>query len=333
MSLLNQVLQDLEKRNVTDKAKPAQASFANITTVPKKPNKPYALVFIILFVLLLGAIGYFIFAKPTAQKNKVPDNIKVHLTIPPVTVQTTNKSTANQVIKPESAKDHQQQPVLQSKVEPVEKESKRLSPVQLEAKETEIKQEIIKPPSNNQQADILFKNAQNQLNLSVKQSSLEQAIGLNPRHLDARLLLSNTLLRQGLNNKAITLLDQSLALFPQNLKLINLRSQLYLQNRQAKAALSLLHAIDINYVQDETFLSLLAAAYQQNNNHQNSLQIYKKLLSINPTKAEYWLGLAIAAEKQNQPEQALNAYQQALEKKSLKPSIVSYIKQRISLLK
>jgi tetratricopeptide (TPR) repeat protein len=108
---------------------------------------------------------------------------------------------------------------------------------------------------------------------------------------------------------------------------------LFLQNNQPQLALNILHRIDSRYNQDEMYLSLLASAYQQNNEDLHSLQIYQKLIVINPQKAEYWLGFAIAQEKQGNKVQALKGYQQALDKKTLKKSIVSYIKQRVSSLK
>jgi tetratricopeptide (TPR) repeat protein len=108
---------------------------------------------------------------------------------------------------------------------------------------------------------------------------------------------------------------------------------LFLQNNQPQLALNILHRIDSRYNQDEMYLSLLASAYQQNSEDLHSLQIYQKLIVINPQKAEYWLGLAIAQEKQGNKSQALKGYQQALDKKTLKKSIVSYIKQRVSSLK
>ena len=91
--------------------------------------------------------------------------------------------------------------------------------------------------------------------------------------------------------------------------------------------------MDASYIQDETYLGLLAATYQQKNNYSKSLEVYQKLVTINPDKAEYWLGLAIAYENQAEKPQALHAYQQALNKNPLKTVIVSYIKQRISILK
>ena len=129
------------------------------------------------------------------------------------------------------------------------------------------------------------------------------------------------------------MLDQSLILFPQNIEFIKLRSQLFLKNKQAGAALQILTQIDATYVQDEAYLGLLGAAYQQRNIYAKSLSIYQRLLTINPEKAENWLGLAIASENQGFKQQALDAYQQALNKNTLKPVIVSYINTRISILK
>jgi len=77
----------------------------------------------------------------------------------------------------------------------------------------------------------------------------------------------------------------------------------------------------------------LAATYQQLQSFTNAANVYQKLVSVNPEKAENWLGFALAQEKLGNPKLAREAYQQALSKNTLKPSVVSYIKQRLSELR
>jgi Flp pilus assembly protein TadD len=50
---------------------------------------------------------------------------------------------------------------------------------------------------------------------------------------------------------------------------------------------------------------------------------------VNPEKAENWLGLALSEEKLGNSNLAREAYQQALNKNTLKESIVKYINQRL----
>ncbi|MFW5442929.1 MAG: tetratricopeptide repeat protein [Methylococcaceae bacterium] len=329
MSLLNQVLIDLEKRNT--KNTPEQQPLNNIKTPPLTQKKPYYLLLaFILFASIAGIIFYHL-KEPEKQVKTISSSLKkiASLTLPeekPVITFPTAIAQDIQVTKPKVST-------------PVQKPKQKQKPKLAETKpapasiSTKPQKKIFKTFSHTQQAEQFFKSAKRQQNKSEKQRKLELALKLNPRHVNARLLLSNILNAQGLSIQTAELLDHGLAIFPQNLQFINLRSQLLLQNKQAQEALIVLQNIDESQVQNETYLSLLASAYQQNNNNLKSLQLYQQLLTINPLKAEYWLGLAIAAEKQGNTKQALKAYQEALNKNTLKSVIVSYIKQRISILK
>ena len=327
MSLLNQVLLDLEKRNAT--TEPEQYLLNNIKTVyPSKKNTTYLPVALILFTCILLAFTYG-FNEKKEQKTPVLNTSQKKITSPTQHQKKSVVKNTRDTDKKTQAKKQDIRTSSRPKPKPQAPEVKK-APILVSDKP---KKTAFKTISKTQQAEQLFTTAKLQKNKVEKQKKLELVLTLNPQHINARLLLSNTLLNQGLTNQTEEILDQGLALFPQNMGFINLRSQLLLQNNQPQAALTILQKIDAIYVQNETYLSLLASAYQQNNNNLKSLQTYQKLLKINPQKAEYWLGLAIAMEKQGDTKQALNAYRESLDKNTLKIAIVSYIKQRISILK
>ncbi len=344
MSLLNQVLQDLEKRNETNISE--QHGLKNIQATPVPQSKSYLYIIGLLSFLLL-VFGIIYSMKETKQL-EMPDNLVIKEVIPDTPEVTKVKIVSDKQLTENSLASSQKQANTSEKklslkkqdkpktlIGPNKKESISNKP-QLklaEKKPIEIKPKKVKRLSNKQRAIQLFTSAQKLTNLVEKQLKLEQTLKLDMLHINARLLLANTLLQLGQIKKASALLNQGTILFPQNIQLINLSSQLFLQNKQARPALILLQQVDDKYITDETYLALLAAAYQQTNAPLKSSQVYQKLISINTDKAEYWLGLAIAYEKQNNKQQALNAYQQALNKNSLKPPIVSYIKQRTSILK
>jgi len=327
MSLLNQVLQDLEKRNETNISE--HHGLKNIQATPVRQSNAYLyIVGLISLLLLVFAIMYSM--KETKNINDTTAKKYVKILINPVikeTIPDTLQATKTKTLALQK-KDKPETLIIPNIKESI---TDKLQIKIADKKPVEHKK--LKQLSNTQLASQIFTSAQKLTSLVEKQLKLEQALKLDMLHINARLVLANTLLQQGQTEKASTLLNQGTTLFPQNIQLINLRSQLFLQNKQARPALTLLQQVDDRYIQDETYLALLAAAYQQSNAPLKSLQVYQKLLSINSNKAEYWLGLAMAYEKQNHKQQALNAYQQALNKNSLKTAIVSYIKQRISILK
>lgn len=181
-----------------------------------------------------------------------------------------------------------------------------------------------------QHAELLYREALNSGQDYLAIPALERALEFYPQHLNARLLLARTLHRSGQINKTANFLDESLALFPSNMQFINTRAQLYLQQKNPSAALNTLQRVSSDGRSEESYLSLLAATYQQLNSYSNAGKVYQRLVVINPAKAENWLGLAISAEKSADKTMAIEAYQQALSRNSLKPSVVNYIKQRLN---
>ncbi len=334
MSLLNQVLQDLEKRNAEQDIMQNQGS--EIKTVADQPKSSFYFLLVLFCVALIVVFIAFGFLKEENTDSvieqdtllaKIPAKLKTS-TLPKLVPLKKTKTTlavkpAVTVKKPEPSQQKIQIPKIIDEQKPVS-----AAAIVSQA----IRKPLAKPIDNKQKAKQLFTSINKQQNKANLRPDLELILKLNPEHLKARLFLANTLMLQGLANEAASVLDQGLKLFPQSLPLINLRSQLYLQKKQATAALLILQNIDFEYQQDEAYLSLLAVAYQQNNENLKSLASYQSLIIINPQQAKYWLGLAVAWEKQGNKSQALNAYQQALNKNTLKASIVSYIRQRIAAL-
>ncbi len=344
MSLLNQVLQDLEQRNVENIAEPYRLN--NIKAVNSRQRKAFYLpTSLILFTSIIVIISYSLNTKEPSDLVFKPQQLitntvdKLKLTLksdhPRVKVAIPSKQTngisTDSILKNTDFSALAVKPGLKT----IYKQQTLFTTKQTEKKpkQTNSKTREYKKRSNRQKANRLFKTAEKQHNIQDRQNDLEKVLFLYPQHVNARLLLSNTLLQQGLTDKVAALLDQGLIIYSQNLQFINLRSQLFLQKKQPQAALKILQQVDNDYVKDEIYLSLLAAVYQQTNASFSSLQTYKKLLKINPEKAEYWLGLAIALEKQDDTDKTLAAYQQALNRNTLNAVVVSYIKQRISLLK
>jgi tetratricopeptide (TPR) repeat protein len=141
-----------------------------------------------------------------------------------------------------------------------------------------------------------------------------------------------TLLKSGPTNELEAFTRESLALFPNHLAFVTSLAHLQLQRKELAAATATLERIDSTQSNEPAYLSLLAASYQQQKRFQQAASIYQKLTLIQPEKAENWLGLGICAENLHQRQTAIQAYQQALEKKTLNSDVVDYINQRLTVL-
>lgn len=344
MSLLNQVLQDLEKRNADTENASDQLPMANIKAVPTVNNKPS--LFSWLLPITAIALALLAYRHYQPQDSLIDTNVKEKAVSKPlrqtIALNPADKIPLKRPVKATTVSklDIQEKavpaPITVIENKPKTQKQTILPKTSRKKKALSAKRKLIKKRlalNNVQKAEKLFSRIKKQSPSVKKADMLKLAIKLNPQHINARLLLSTTLLQLGLSSEAEMMLDQNLLLFPQNLQFTNLRSQLFLQNKQVKPALLTLQKINARYIQDETYLALLAAAFQQNSRHAESLETYQRLLKINSEKAEYWLGSAISQEKLGYRQQALQAYQQALNKNTLKTVIVDYIYQRISILK
>ncbi len=338
MSLINQMLRDLASRNTINDAPSTLQNHIYATQIPK--SKMLFLIWSLAAVIATGSTYWVYQYSKTLTKIPpviVADNIKKALapiasyeqvlaapnavtgTAPKIEQQLPENTTAQPVAAVQITPPIPTASASQATAIPSNK-NRPLSP----------KPALIKQITAKQQADALYRQAENNVGGYSTAYRLEEVLKIDPRHLKARLLLVKTLHNQGQANKAAEVLDQSLALFPDNLQFINTRAQLFLQQKNPGDALKTLQRIDLTSgSNDETFLSLLAASYQQLQSFTNAAQIYQKLVTINSGKAENWLGLALSQEKLGNSKLAREAYQQALSKNTLKESIVNYIKQRL----
>ncbi|MCQ8105080.1 hypothetical protein NP590_13270 [Methylomonas sp. SURF-2] len=188
------------------------------------------------------------------------------------------------------------------------------------------------PEQPSRRAESLFRQAENSASNLMRMEYLREVLQLEPRHLAARQQLLSLLAREGDTPALEQFLRESLTLFPDQLIFITALAHFQVRQKDFAAAVNTLERIDHHNSHDTRYLGLLAAAYQQQQRCAQALPIYQKLSLLQAEKAENWLGLGICAEQQQQPGEAMRAYQQALSKNSLGPRVVDYIKQRLNAL-
>jgi MSHA biogenesis protein MshN len=354
MSLINQMLRDLESRNTANN-EPSTLQHNIQITQPSQSKTPILLWSLLAVVTAWATYSAYQYSKSPAKAAPViiPDTVKKDpppilsyekvlaapnaVTDPAPKIEF--KPSENTTIQPVPAAQPEPPPQPKQPTQPIQTAAAAQTASKIVAEPSEKKMPLaskqpipVKPATAKQQADLLYQQAENNLSDYSAISKLEQALQLDPRHLKARLLLAKALHNQRQINRTAAFLDQSLSLFPDNLQFINTRAQLYLQQKNPSAALKTLQSIDLLNSSNETYLSLLAASYQQLQFFADAAKVYKKLVSINQEKAENWLGLALSQEKLGNSKLAREAYQQALSKNTLNESITNYIKQRLAEL-
>ncbi|MEQ1635761.1 MAG: tetratricopeptide repeat protein [Methylococcales bacterium] len=358
MSIINQMLRDLESRN-PDKTEPTILQPGIRITSKPVVNKPFWLWSLVALTLLVEGYQYYAARKESASPIVAPMPIMpVATPVPAIPVVTNipvqvekNAVTTEAEIPVEQDKKPEHyffkmlvaQSLAQKLAAPVSvpllitappvkniKLSHRIPKLKKPAQPKFLPDEPagIKNNGGQQQANLLYRQAA-QSDPETATAKLQELLTLNPQHLNARLLLAKTLNQRGLVQEAATFLDESLHLFPTNVQLITTRAQLFLQQKNPSSAVKTLQRLDLKNHTTETTLSLLAASYQQLGAHAQAVEVYQQLVQLNPTKAQHWLGLALMQEQLGNVSLARDAYSQALAKNTLKASVVSYIHQRL----
>jgi Flp pilus assembly protein TadD len=357
MSLINQMLRDLEQRNQqTPSVNQTQPLDIQMPRVETRPDKHYG--WWLTGLLPIAVAGWFFWQSSQSNQPAIassqpivttpsikpaePQQTQVIASAPEATVQPQSvaievASPAEQpavqtdIPKPEAQTNSQTQQAETAKpelaaIEPAKVENKPLS---ISPQKTAKSKSITRPQ---QQADKIFRQTHAQMSRLMRQENLKEVLQLDPRHLAARQQLLQILIQEHSNLELKQFLDESLAWFPDNLGFITTLAHYHVQHKNFADAVATLERVDNFRINDPHYLALLAASYQQQHQFTQALPVYQKLTQIQPEKAENWLGLGICADKLQQNSSALDAYQQALNKNTLNSAVVDYINQRLSAL-
>lgn len=318
MSLINEMLRDLEARKASDSIKGEQL-FAQ----PGPRTKSARFRSFALLVGVLSALGlaWSLFLRPeTPQSLPVIANTPTTTPIPSENPGSNNQIQLTQITPPparpvmptppspapssiEAMASNPAAPEIHSSLSPTTKPLVRHRSVNL---------------SNQTKKKLLLASAQRE-----KQSKVNKS---KPKRLPTKARTDEDA-PQEQQNEFITVAPATPDLTTHLSNAKNLISQ-----KQPQQAIKLLKSLPPQLIRTEAYDALLAAAYQQTNQSQAAASTYQQLLRKRPHKAEYWLGLGLAEEQNGNKANARQAYTQALHKKSLDDSVVRYINQRVTEL-
>ncbi|MDO6775459.1 tetratricopeptide repeat protein [Shewanella sp. 3_MG-2023] len=156
-----------------------------------------------------------------------------------------------------------------------------------------------------------------------------EALVLQPSMHQARKQLAA--LYYSVNNlgRAEQILAQGVSLFPEEVELAILKAKVQIAAFSPNKALNTLSEIDDNseWARDKWMLQSDIA--QQEGQFALAEAAYRSLLSIEPSQARWWMGLAYALDSQQQYPQAADAYRKAMSYRGLSTGAMTYIEQRL----
>lgn len=356
MSLLNQMLNDLEKRGAN----------GPLVDMPiravQEPGRPYLWAYAAAGVLLLGvgAAGWWILHRPVA----VPVSVATVLPVPAAGVAVSQVVAVSQpqvtsqeaAVKQAVAQEFAVAPRLSFELSaiplpnsPRDKPLHELAaPVQeappavvankanARVDQTGTVSKQLKIVSPQQQAENEFRRA----NLLAQQGKFKEAVAgyeaalrIDTAHDMAREALVAVLLESKLNADAEKTLQEGLKLNPKQTHFAMLLARLQVERSALPAALGTLEKALPYADQLGDYQAFMAALLQRQNRHKEAITHYQIALQLSPNSGLWQMGLGISLQAVQRKEDARDAYKRAIESRNLSPELQAFVAQRLKEIK
>lgn len=348
MSLINQMLKDLESRSASHRGESAGIlrGLSGANTVNSRQGKMLVSVMIVLAVMVAG---FYVWKQGSYEH--VPYAYAQNLSEFPI-----SKVIAREQIKENKPKQNKNTDHIKSlydsgaqsllnvelkqatneKIEETAVQSVPSVPVKTEQKN--IPAEVIKKDKPMSRADLAEKSyryAVDQLKdgyFSLALQSLEGSLNHDRRHVAARDLLANLLVRNQRMDEAIVVLSEGMEIYPYQQDFIQLYARLLAEKGLVEPALEALERISPDLNAHADYHALRATLYQQSGRYKNAINIYQDVLRIKPDKGRWWMGLALSLESTGNRLTALKAYRNAVLTTDLNYRMKTFAEQKIRAL-
>lgn len=357
MSLINQVLKDLEQRRGGDYVVAGQVTEGLVYTSFSRQShsgviRKRIFIFIAGLLLLTTLITglYYFYDHLSVTASMAETHGQSQLTAQPLKTQDTVQTTQSTVPAPyaqvEIASNNNKQraglskeTVVQTKQLPAVSIKRQIRGEEISLSQNQAKGTVEKrqrPITDKQRAALAYQagyKAVQQRHYQQAEKILYDAIRYVPEHIKARELLAGMYIKTGRWLEAGNVLKQGLQYHPRHLTFIKLLARSLMQQQQDSEAIQLLQARAPKVAADPEYHALLAALYQRSEQHQAAAKTYAQILKVRPNAGLWWVGMAISLEALGNTKQALAAYQQARRSGTLHGNIKNYTDNRLLALK
>ncbi len=359
MSLINQVLKDLEQRHASE-AQNAQAGLQDLKYVSsgKKPE-PRSGMWILFCCILVGlgiatVAGYYLFNQydnwnsptlvtpqttPDQQLAQVPKSAPAKKTAPARKVSPpAQASTTRTEAKPESKPQPKTRPAVTSapaqvtSSEPIEPDPTATEDTPVDTSSV-IKKAV--PLRSDQKSELAFQDGYTAIRAQQfrkAEKALRKALTHEPGHIKARELLTGLYIKQGRWVEASEVLQHGMIVAPDHNAFTKLYARTLMQMKQDPKAIAILTARQPSIMQDPEHYAILAALYQRQNKHQQAAKTYSDILKVRPKMGIWWVGMGISLEAMGDHRQAAQAYQLAQQSGTLNGNVARYTDNRLLAL-
>ncbi len=362
MSLINQVLKDLEQR----REKPVSSVDGSIVTMPRyivsrRGDSFVVYVFGAVLIILSLLVGFLVWDRqaqgspsPAVKVVEIPAPVSVPAaasavsdrpknslakasvvsvappaSLPPAVVKRKRPKTTGRVNKPEkSRKISLKRPPRPAAGSEVKRQREG------EAGRGSIEKQRL-PLTKKQVTDRAFQQGYAALRkdrVPQAEKFFRKALASSPGHIKAREMLAGIYIKVGRYVEAAQLLKRGVAINPGQSMFRKLYARVLLEQGALDQAVGVLERNLPPISQDVDYYALLAALYQRQGRHKNAVEIYRDLLKQNSRVGIWWIGMGISLEKLGDSEAARQAYKKARASGTLAAQMIQYTDNRLAAL-
>jgi MSHA biogenesis protein MshN len=356
MSLINQMLKDLESRRASgDLAQHAVGGMGAAARHKNRKQNVLLLGLLLVIAVLASISGYLLWQERqtlTAQQVAKPVSATAVAQVKPKTVLVTepvvsqpmpSQSQPRQPLvtkEPASAATVRETPAGMTRPEaeeptPAQNDDKESLPVtSRKSSSTRIKKHL-RPQSREQLAEQQYQKGYALLQRGDRkgaESVWRKALRIDANHTSSRESLAILYLSQSRRIEAAEQLQKGLAFDPGNNKLALLYARMQLDAEDSKGAVATLEKAMQTQPQTADFYAFTAAVYQRMGDFEKSIAAYQAALKKQSKQSVWWMGLGISLEGAGKTREALTAYTEAKKSGHLAFKLKQYVEGRIKVL-
>lgn len=158
----------------------------------------------------------------------------------------------------------------------------------------------------------------------------EEVLLISPEHKSARKQLGALWFGRQLYRPAVNLLSRGITLHPEDIDFRLMKARILLSQSNNIQAFNVLNGFST--ANNVEYQVLLANTSQLLKRNESAILAYQQLVDMEGHKGKWWLGLAVAFDRNSQFTEAKSAYNNALIKDDLSDSSDEFIRQRLSEL-
>lgn len=371
MSVINQVLSQLEQRGVQDVA--GQVRPVSVARPPDH-RKLLWIAFAVLVSVLLGillgnwlshrsvtkvtrspapAVAPVMLSSPTLASAALVVSAVASVTstvssVSPVSVVSSVVAAVAAPVMPPAFATVIEKPTLKSahlaKSDKSDKPAKLDKPPKLpKPKIVALPAPEIPPPVNlptkkisaEQQAEAAFHQAiatMQQGKIAEALAGFETVLSLNPAHEAARQTWVALLLENKRGTEAERVLEAGLLQNPQQVSFAMLLARLQVERGALSAGLNTLETVQPYAKEQADYQAFFAALLQRQGRHEDAVSHYQRALQQIPNHGVWLMGMGISLQALLRPVDAKDAFQRALNSQTLTPELQGFVLQRINSL-